>query len=413
MKNSSNGASKSLWQYVSQSDFKVPEAALDRTVKNRIFTFLHILKAEESKESKKSKPLVSKDETSALDESNLDRIITPLNWKIPSEALNDALKNWLESKTATDPFKVVLGPPFIGHGKILTTWARSQNFKLINPPSADQILNQDFSYLEQFKQSESVWVIANLEKLYLRHTKGLALVREIFDGLFAGKMGRGVLGCNSWAWSYLGYVFKGDSFSVLIPQAFQAEQMTEFLTERISGGAGSRTVFRQMGDGNLVLVPHSLAKSKSQTEPPKSSWIKYMSEYCRGNPGIAIEYLRKSVRKMATEEESKKPKKPRDNFTDENALWVIPWNKLQRPGTPSDMNRDHARVLYTLLIHGGLPAKLLCNLLPFSVHESLQFLQFLHAAQLIEKSYEIWRVSPFAFPVVRDCLYAEGYPSGL
>lgn len=413
MKNSNNGASKPLWQYVSQGDFKVPEAALDRTVKNRIFTFLHILKAEDSSESRKSKPLVSKDETSVIDDSNLDRIITPLNWKIPSEALDDAVKDWLESKTAKDPFKVVLGPPFSGHEKIITTWARFHNFRIIVPPSADQILNQDLSYLEQFKQSERLWVIPNLERLYFRHTKGLALIRRLFDDMFTDKMGQGLIGCDTWAWAYLGYVLKGDSFSVLIPQAFQEEQMTEFLTERISGGSESRTVFRQMGDGKLVLVAQCLAESKSQTEPTKSSWIKHMSEYCRGNPGIAIEYLRKSVRKMAVEKDSERPKKPRDDFSDEKTLWVIPWDKLHRPNIPSDLTRDHARVLYTLLIHGGLPAKLLCDLLPFSFHESIQFMQFLQAAQLIEKSYEIWRVSPFAFPVVRDCLCAEGYPGGL
>ncbi len=38
------------------------------------------------------------------------------------------------------------------------------------PPSADQILHQDISYLEQFTKSDSQFVIPDLEKFFLRHT---------------------------------------------------------------------------------------------------------------------------------------------------------------------------------------------------------------------------------------------------
>lgn len=138
-----------------------------------------------------------------------------------------------------------------------------------------------------------------------------------------------------------------------------------------------------------------------------------MNEYCRGNPGIAIEYWRRSLRTRDYKENSEKPKKLKDDYADENALWVIDWDKLSRPGIPNDLDRDHVRVLYTLLIHGALPSELLYRLLPFSIHESVRFLQYLQATQLIEKSFEIWQVSPYAFPVVRECLCSEGYPKGL
>jgi hypothetical protein len=118
-----------------------------------------------------SKPFVSKDETSAIDESRFSKIITAPDWKIPAKALDEALKDWLESQKVADPFRVIKGSPFSGHAKIL----------------------------------------------------------------------------------------------ILIPQAFQTEQMTDFLTGIISGGSEKRMVFRKMGDGKLILVPHLLTKSKSQS----------------------------------------------------------------------------------------------------------------------------------------------------
>jgi hypothetical protein len=410
MNDPNTSSSKSFWRYVYANDFRVPETTVDRTVKKRVFKFLNILKTSDTQDSK---PFLSKDETSAIDELQLGKIITAPDWKIPAAALDEALKDWLQSQKVADPLRVIIGPPFSGHAKILTTWAKSHNFRVMIPPSADQILHQDISYLEQFTKSDSLFVIPDLEKFFLRHTQGLDLVRRLFDDLFTEKMVRGVIGCDSWAWALLDHVIKGESISILISQAFQTEQMTDFLTGIISGGSEKRTVFRQMGDGKLVLVPQSLSESKSQAETKKSPWIKLMTEYCRGNPGIALEYLRRSLRTMASEEDKKKPVKIKDDFADNNALWIIAWEKLSRPDIPSDMNRDHARVLYTLLIHGGLPANLLYLLLPFSVHESARLLRFLESAQLIEKSFEIWRVSPFAFPVVREHLCAEGYPRGL
>jgi hypothetical protein len=409
MNDSNTSSSKSFWRYVYTSDFKVPETTVDRTVKKRVFNFLNILKTSEAQDSK---PFVSKDETSDIDELRLNKIITAPDWKIPATAIDEVLKNWLESKK-TEPFRLIIGPPFSGYSESLTSWAKSHNFRIMTPPSADQILHQDTSYLEQYKKSDGLWVIPDLEKFFLRHTKGLDLVRRLFDDLFTEKMGRGVIGCDSWAWALLDHVIKGESISILISQAFQTEQMTDFLTGIISGGSEKRTVFRQMGDGKLVLVPQSLSESKSQAETEKSPWIKLMTEYCRGNPGIALEYLRRSLRTMASEADKKKPVKIKDDFADNKVLWIIAWKKLSKPSIPGDMNRDHARVLYTLLIHGGLPANLLYLLLPFSVHESARLLRFLESAQLIEKSFEIWRVSPFAFPVVREHLCAEGYPEGL
>lgn len=66
------------------------------------------------------------------------------------------------------------------------------------PPSADQILHQDISYLEQFTKSDSQFIIPDLEKFFLRHTQGIDLVRRLFDDLFTEKMGRCVIGCDSW-----------------------------------------------------------------------------------------------------------------------------------------------------------------------------------------------------------------------
>ena len=410
MENFKISSAKPYWEFVKITDFKVPKTTVDRTLKRRIFNFINVLKNSDNRETEF---LVSKDETTPINSARLKKIITSPDWKIPSAALEIALKDWLQSKKMSEPFKLIIGPPFLGHTEILTTFARLNNFNVIIPPSADQILHQDITYFDQFKKNTSPWVIPSLEKFFFRHTKGLYLIRRLFDALYNGKLGHGMIGCDSWAWAFLDHVIQGDFFSILIPQAFQAEQMTEFLIDIVSFGSEKLAVFRQIGDGKLILAPHLRAEPELQKKSSKCQWIKLMSEYCRGNPGIGLEYWRQSLRDMASKEDIEKLEKVDDDFSEEKALWIIPWDKLSRKSIPGEMNRDHARVLYTILIHGGLPLRLLYSMLPFSEHDSARLLRFLHSVELVEKHFEICRVSPFAFPAIIEYLSDEGYPAGL
>jgi hypothetical protein len=51
--------------------------------------------------------------------------------------------------------------------------------------------------------------LPNLEKCYLRHPSGLNTVRHFFTELRSGGLGRGIIGCDSWAWFYLKHVIGG------------------------------------------------------------------------------------------------------------------------------------------------------------------------------------------------------------
>lgn len=37
----------------------------------------------------------------------------------------------------------------------------------------------------------------------MRHAGGLTLVRRLLERAVSGQLGRGLIGCDSWAWAYL------------------------------------------------------------------------------------------------------------------------------------------------------------------------------------------------------------------
>jgi hypothetical protein len=68
---------------------------------------------------------------------------------------------------------------------------------LIEAPTAEQIRAADTRRLDTLPGPDRRWGLPNLEWCYLRHIRGLALVRELLARTASARAGRGLIGCDS------------------------------------------------------------------------------------------------------------------------------------------------------------------------------------------------------------------------
>ncbi|TVS20661.1 MAG: hypothetical protein EA424_02850 [Planctomycetaceae bacterium] len=79
------------------------------------------------------------------------------------------------------------------------------------------------------------------------------------------------------------------------------------------------------------------------------------------------------------------------------------------PVLPAETGEETFFVLHALLLHNGLPAERLCELLPMLRSQILSNLLQLESLGLVESCDGCWRVSALGYASVRDLLDEHQY----
>ncbi|WP_299310510.1 hypothetical protein [uncultured Halomonas sp.] len=77
-----------------------------------------------------------------------------------------------------------------------------------------------------------------LERCFLRHAEGLAGVRRLVEQALAGRLGPGIIGCDSWAWAYLQHTLalpEGQAFTL---QPFDGADLDRYFAAAARHGCG-------------------------------------------------------------------------------------------------------------------------------------------------------------------------------
>ena len=347
-----------LWQFVSLADYNLPAAPVTHTVKKGLAGFRRLFSQQDEEITS---PLKSGDELRLLPDWQLNKIAPPLTWDDAVASLDHELETWLKRDKTELPVCVLVGPPYSGYADILEKWAELHNWNLIKPPSPQQIFDGDDSWLTAQIQDDRPWVFPWLEKAYLRHAQGLKLVRRILDLAYAGGLGRGILGCDSWAWSYLGHIWHGKLPYTLTLQAFNRDRLSKTFQKAASGSTGRNFRFRQADDGKCVLPNPDSQESAGEM----SSFLQLLAVFSRGNLGIALSGWRVGLRTEPDEVIAEEVEKEERQIT-QQTIWVTPWDQLNIPTLPGNAGHNEAFVLQSLLLHNGLSLDLLQQLLPLS-----------------------------------------------
>jgi len=390
-----------IWEYVSIAGYEVPSTPVRQTVKQRLAILHHILGRVDAPAED---PLKKTDELKALPEQMLDLVAPLPNWLSAAEALDLKLADWLEQEKSYPCIILLVGPPYGGHTEILRAWAEQKAWPTLNPPSPEQILADDDAWLAGLGNTGGSWVFPNLERAYLRHAAGLNQVRTFLDRAYAGDLGRGIIGCDSWAWAFLQHVWHGRLPIVWALEAFDQTRLTHHFQHLAVAAGGRQPVFCQSDTGHYVLPP----PDADQETYESSDFLQLLAAHSRGILGVAWAVWRASLRK---EQEGKQAEKAlAENHIDpRRTIWVTPWDQLNKPVVPGDVRHDEAVVLHTLLLHSGLSLELMRQLLPMSLNRIAETVARLQEAGIVAQDGATWRVAPLGYPPARQFLQEVGY----
>lgn len=395
-----DAGSQPLWQFVAMRDYQPPPADVVETTKRRIGTWWRRLQPDVQEPTPYVKPEAELDR---LAQWQLRRAAPSPEWSDAAEALDAALGDWVTHPGGDQPLRLLVAPPHIRRGAILGAWAERRGWHIIPAPSVDCILSEDEAWSSQHWSDGDPWVLTNLERVYVRHARGLDLVCSFLDRARVGTLGPGLIGCDSWAWAYLGHVWRGWLPAPLTLQAYDEVRLARCF-RRLAGQPGAQQVrFRQSDDGSDVLPPLEEATG----EHSSSDFLHHLATYSRGNLGVAWAVWRAALRSeplpnLAGEAE-------RDQHIAGRTIWVTPWARMEHPAIPPGAGRDTAFVLHALLLHAGLTTALVRTLMPMTGSRVTEILDDLRVGGVISLYEDRWRVTPTGYPPAREFLEAKGY----
>lgn len=405
---------KPVWAYIPLKQYHSPGFPVRAAVRKEMVSFWHRLHPVAHLQRYKQKSMRT------IPPYLLDRAVPEANTLQSVCPLETALQQWQQSQNTQNGVQIIVAPPGSGAENAVVVLSKQQGWQTIGPPSAEQILKGGDAWLARLQEDGLVpLVIPALGKCYLRHQEGLLLMSRLLDWLQTTRR-RVLIACDSWAWTYLVQTLQ---INVMLPEPWvqapfdgpRLQFWLPSLSRRIHKG---RFVFRNVADGQLTFpmadrYEHDMNHLSEQEElygewVAASYFVRQLAAYSRGLPEVAWRVWR-HVLQVHQDVVLTKTAVLADASDDRFTLWVPSWSQVQLPIVPSPLGTDECFVLHTLLLHGGMTAELLADLLPLSYNQVRRILHFFAESELLTKQQESWRVALLAYPAVRQFLAQEGY----
>ncbi len=401
------------WCFAPVARYKLPAGPAGQTASKLWSRLKNVLRPVDDEAA----PARQEDDLRALQEVRLAHLVGPVDWREALDPLEAALGDPDGvGGLGEGAVRFVIGPPYGGHVAVLEHWAERHGARRIAGPSPAQILAGDDSWLETGPGPGQPWMLPRLEHCYLRHAGGLQLLRGLLERVDTGRAGRGLIGCDSWAWAYIQRLWPLPRPEALALQAFDGDALRHLFARLTEGKARLR--FRHARSGADVLrVP--VAEDKE----PNPEFIR-LAAHCRGNIGLAREYWRQRLRaepeteeaaagdvETASESAREGPGGEAGAVDQPEPVSATVWVSavLGEPTLPSETDEDIAFVLHALLLHGGLQAELLPGLLPLPAHRITAIVRRLEALHVLQFADGRWRIAPLAYVVVRQLLQQRDF----
>lgn len=329
-------------------------------------------------------------EEPARDEAQLERLprvrlanlAPPIDWQPGARAL---ARYFAEAGESAGPVTLLVGAPADGHAELVEAWARLSGECLLPEPTAGALLAGEIPWSPE--PSPHGWVIPRLERGFLRQATSLAGLRNFLEAALTGRLGRGVIGCDSWTWAYLQHALALPEAAAVTLQAFDGARLTRYFSSTTRAALGEPQVIRAVGSGEPVLVDGE--------EAPTSRELRELAAHCHGQLGLAWHYWRARLCNETPEGEAP------------DTLWLA--ETLDEATLPGEVGEESVLLLHALLLHGGLDEALLPEVLPFSHARALSGLRQLQRRGVVSCDAGRWRVAPLGYMSVRRLLEERTY----
>ena len=347
--------------------------------------------------TKHKDPFIAEQALSLADEHQLNQLAAPPACGPILAEMTATFADWLATPEPARWVQVVVLPP-CDQSDVLRCWAADNGHRIVEPPSRGELLDGDVKQAEfdelTADKTPGLIVIPRLERWFLRHHCGLNKLQRLLDQL-ATLERHCIVGCNSWAWSYL---TKAVQTPLVLPtpltfQAFDGERLTKWLSE-LSMPDEPAHVFRFTSSGDRVFGED--AKKKISDD-----YFATLAAHSLGIPWVAWHQWRR-VLKIGPEADSRIKQK----FPQEETVWVAEAAEIP---VPSDNVDAGLLMLQSLLIHDRLTPPELNQTIPGIQRSNV--LSSLLEAKVIYRDGDSLRCAPAAYPAIRNSLSAAGFPT--
>ncbi|MFU1519762.1 hypothetical protein ACM25P_14960 [Vreelandella alkaliphila] len=381
----------SPWEMVALESFQTPEqtqASQWRRSWRAATTWIVGREASERQAKEES-------ELRKLSEVALSHWVPAIDWTPAARALSQVTEGYVDA-----PVVLFISPPHGGHEAVVSHWAQQQGVNCISAPTLNELTGGCLEWVERCG-SQHQWVIPALERHFLRHTQGLQGVRELLERALSGRLGQGVIGCDSWTYAYLQHAVGLEGVPVVTLQALEGEQLAHYFAQLADDGGVRLTVYSSR-TGQPILA--GVSKDSAGGERSYKE-LQRLAAHCRGHLGIAWHYWRERLRESAGNGDSGRSQGPSQGQPKE--LWLL--DALAEAELASDTGDVATLLLHTLLIHGGLEDQALGYVLPFSSHEALNARLALARQGILRCHQGRWQVAPLSYASVRQLLESRNY----
>jgi hypothetical protein len=170
-------ASQPLWAFIPATEYSLPPPPITQRVKGGLSGLWQKMRPVEKKPES---PLTEADVLETLPNRLKSAIAPAPDWRTAALILAEILTPGASG--VTHETLALVTPPHGGAGAILKLFSGFSGWRVINPPTAEQILAGDENWLKSLTDKPAPWVLPDLEKCYLRHHRGLTLVRRFGHG---------------------------------------------------------------------------------------------------------------------------------------------------------------------------------------------------------------------------------------
>lgn len=317
-----------------------------------------------------------------------------------SNALDLCLETWLENFNSETSITYIIGPHFSYNSEILGLWAKNNDACIISSPSYEEILSGCEKFSLNFPEKGKIWVIPDLENFFLRHENGLKKIRKLLHMAELGELGKGIIGCHSFAWAYFQAVLKFSPKNVLTLQSFNDEKFVSMISKSVKSSSYTKFKFLNISNGKKITG------ISLENEPIDPLFTK-ISAYCRGNVFSALNLWKDKLRLENDNLKSKNSFLEQKEGSNETFIFVLP--EITEPVFSPAFEDESVIVLHTLMIHNCLPFDILLRIIPFSESRCENAVLSLFSSGFLEKKGNEITVSVSAFYAVRKLLFGRDY----
>ena len=156
-----------------------------------------------------------------IDEYRPSDLPPPADWTKGAKSFDEALGYAAK-------FPQALIGLFGSASRMLETWAPTCRASILASPSSAELMEGTAKLWPALQEpGDGILVIPRLERCFLRHHRGLRLMRLLIETVW-GTPRRLIIGCDAWAWKYLCQAVEIDA---LCPKALTAPELLSFQVE--------------------------------------------------------------------------------------------------------------------------------------------------------------------------------------